>query len=291
MSDRKVTVVGLGPMGRAMVRAYLSAGYTVTVWNRTPEKAGDLVREGALRAGTLEEAFGAGGPVVMSLTDYDAVDAILDRVPDAALAGSTIVDLTSDTPERARRTTERMSAKGATHLVGGVQVPPPLIGTPDAVSYYSGSKAALEEHRAALEVLTGLDHLGEDPGLAPLYYQIGVSMFWSGLLGYVQGQALAQANGIGAEEFLPRALKNMDFGYFLRFYAARIDAGEHGGDVDTLTMGRASLEHVLHTGESSGVDGLLTRALIDLVGRGIAEGHGGDSLTSLIGVLRTHRSE
>ncbi|MET9782636.1 hypothetical protein [Nocardiopsis alba] len=27
------------------------------------------------------------------------------------------------------------------------------------------------------------------------------------------------------------------------------------------------------------------------LGRGIAEGHGGDSLTSLIRVLRTHRSE
>ena len=32
-----VTVIGLGPMGQAMVRTLLAGGHPVTVWNRTAE--------------------------------------------------------------------------------------------------------------------------------------------------------------------------------------------------------------------------------------------------------------
>lgn len=44
-----VTVIGLGPMGRAMAAAYLDAGYEVTVWNRSPGKDTELVARGARR--------------------------------------------------------------------------------------------------------------------------------------------------------------------------------------------------------------------------------------------------
>lgn len=31
----EVTVIGLGAMGSALARAFIKAGHTVTVWNRT----------------------------------------------------------------------------------------------------------------------------------------------------------------------------------------------------------------------------------------------------------------
>ncbi|MFC7470311.1 NAD(P)-binding domain-containing protein [Actinomadura keratinilytica] len=34
-----VSVIGLGPMGRAMVRTLLAASHEVTVWNRTASRA------------------------------------------------------------------------------------------------------------------------------------------------------------------------------------------------------------------------------------------------------------
>ncbi|MEU6035723.1 NAD(P)-binding domain-containing protein [Actinomadura sp. NPDC047616] len=285
MTVKSVTVIGLGPMGQAMAAAYLDRGYEVTVWNRTPGKADGLVARGAHRADTVEAAFKANDLVVLSLTDYTAVYAILEQAP-GALAGRTVANLTSDTPDRAREAAEWLAARGAVQITGGVQVPPPGIGTPDAMTYYSGPEKAIETHRTALEVLTGIDYLGEDPGLAALYYQIGMDMFWTGLVGFLHGQALAQANGISAREFLPNAVKTMDFRYFLEFYAPRIDAGNHEGDVDNLTMGAASLEHVLHTAQASGVDGSLPAAVLDLFRRGIAAGHGQDSLTSLTKVLK-----
>jgi 3-hydroxyisobutyrate dehydrogenase-like beta-hydroxyacid dehydrogenase len=281
-----VTVIGLGPMGQAMAGAYLRAGYGVTVWNRTPASADDLVALGARRAESVEAALVAAELVVLSLIDYDAVDAVLAQAPDAALAGRVLVNLTSDTPDRVRRKAAWLAERGAVQITGGVQVPPPGIGTPEAITYYSGPERMIEAHRSALEVLTAVDYLGEDQGLAPLYYQIGIDMFWTALAGYLHGQAVAEANGISAEEFLPRAVKSMDLRYFLEFYAPRITAGNHEGDVDRVSMGAASVEHVLRTTRAAGVDGALPSAVLEIFRRGVAAGHGQSSLTSLVGVLQ-----
>ncbi|RJL27105.1 NAD(P)-dependent oxidoreductase [Bailinhaonella thermotolerans] len=286
MTGKNVTVIGLGPMGQAMARAYLNAGYDVTVWNRTASRADDLVALGAKAADNVEAALTANELVVLSLTDYAAMYSILTQAPASALAGRTIANLTSETPKNAREAAAWLADRGATQITGGVLSPPPGIGRPGMSTYYSGPRDAFEAARSALEVLTGTDYLGEDPGLAALYYQIGIGMFWTGLVGYVHSMALAQANGISATRFLPNALSNMSFGYFLEFYAPRIDAGDHRGDVERVSMAVASVEHVLRTAEDSGVDSRLPAAVLDILRGGVRDGRAADSLTALVEVFR-----
>ncbi|WP_407560698.1 NAD(P)-dependent oxidoreductase [Streptomyces sp. 184] len=285
MPEASVTVIGLGPMGHAMASTYLDRGYEVTLWNRTAARADGLVARGARLAGSVEEALRANELVVLSLTDYDAVYAILEQAPQA-LSGRTVANLTSDTPAKARETALWLAERGAVQITGGVQTPPSGIGSADAATYYSGPADAVARQRTALEVLTGIEYLGEDPGLAALYYQIGINMFWTGLVGYLHGQSVAAANGISAEQFLEHAVKTMDFKYFLEFYAPRIDAGNHEGEVDNVGMAVASLTHVVHTAEDSGVDASVPSAVLDLFRRGVAEGHAHRSLTSLVEVLK-----
>ncbi|MFB4314869.1 NAD(P)-binding domain-containing protein [Actinomadura sp. 21ATH] len=67
MPDRKdgrapFTVIGLGPMGQALAGAFLRDGRSTTVWNRTAAKAGRLVAEGAVLAGSVDEAVAASRP-------------------------------------------------------------------------------------------------------------------------------------------------------------------------------------------------------------------------------------
>ncbi|MET9398648.1 NAD(P)-binding domain-containing protein [Kitasatospora sp. NPDC002965] len=283
---RSVTLIGLGPMGRAMAAAYLDAGYAVTVWNRTAGRAGELVARGAVLAPGAAEAVAANDLVVLSLTDYDAVFAVLTAA-ESELRGKVVVNLSSDTPERAREAARWLAERGAAHLTGGVRVPPSGIGRPESDTFYSGPVEPFREHRPALEVLTGADYRGDDPGLAQLYYQIQMDLFWTSLAGYLHATAVAEANGISAEEFLPYAASTAaSMPGFLSFYAPRITAGHHGGDVDRLVMAAASLDHVLHTVEASGVDGTLPRLLADTFRRGVEAGHGGSSATSLIGLFR-----
>ena len=74
MSVERVTVLGTGRMGAAMVASLRRAGFEVTVWNRTPSKAERVAREtGALMAETAADAVAAADVVMSSLADDDAV--------------------------------------------------------------------------------------------------------------------------------------------------------------------------------------------------------------------------
>ncbi|WP_461006156.1 NAD(P)-dependent oxidoreductase [Streptomyces capparidis] len=287
MSAKKaVTVIGLGPMGQAMVRALLKGGHQVTVWNRTAARAEELVAEGAVRAADVEQALRANELVVLSLTDYDAVYAVLEPAA-GALAGRVLVNLTSDTPERARQAAAWAAGHGAEYLTGGVASPPEGIGDPEMSTYYSGPKTVFEAHRDVLEVLTGTDYLGTDPGLAALYYQLGMDVFWTGMLAWLHALAVARAHGITAREFLPHAKSTLDsLSYFAERGTAGVDSGEHPGTDDRLSMGLASMEHVLHTARDAGVDTTLPAAVTEVFRRGVRAGHGPQSFTSLFEVMR-----
>ena len=109
----RVAFLGLGIMGQSMATNLVKAGHEVTVWNRTPEKAEPLVRDGARQAKTPAEA--ANREVVLtSLANDDAVSAVVfgqDGVASglprgaAHLSASTISLAMSDrlTEEHARR--------------------------------------------------------------------------------------------------------------------------------------------------------------------------------------------
>ncbi|WP_043615602.1 NAD(P)-dependent oxidoreductase [Nonomuraea candida] len=283
---QSVTVIGLGPMGQAMVQAFLDKGHPVTVWNRTPSRADALVARGAVLAGSVEEALAANELVILSLTDYDAMYTVLEPAAHA-LSGRVLVNLSSDTPEKTRAGAKWVAGHGGVQLSGGVTVPPSGIGKPESSTFYSGPRGPFETHRPTLEALTGTDYRGEDPGLAALFYQIGMVMFWTSMLSYWQAVALADANGLTAADILPHATETMaTMPNFLSFYAARIDAGEHGGDVDRLAMGMASVEHVLHTNADAGVDTALPAAVADLFRRGMEAGHATDSFSSLVELLK-----
>ncbi|MFE0777663.1 NAD(P)-dependent oxidoreductase [Streptomyces sp. NPDC058861] len=286
-SKHDVTVIGLGPMGRAMASAFLGKGYRVTVWNRTADKADALTGAGAHRAATVHDALAAGELVVLSLTDHRAMYAVLESATEA-LPGKVLVNLGSDTPENARSAARWVSGHGARYLTGGVQASPPDIGQPGSSTFYSGPKEVFDAHREALEVLTGTDYRGEDPGLAALYYQVGMDLFWTVVLGWLHALALADAHGVSAEEILPSASYVMaGMPDFLAFYTQRIDAGEYPGDVERLSMGAASVDHVLQTARDAGVDTSLPTAVLEIFRRGTAAGRADDSVTSLIEVLRS----
>jgi 3-hydroxyisobutyrate dehydrogenase-like beta-hydroxyacid dehydrogenase len=72
---------------------------------------------------------------------------------------------------------------------------------------------------------------------------------------------------------------------FIQFCTPRIDADEPPGEVDKLSMGVASVEHVLHTTEEAGVDASLPAAVLELFKRGMREGYQNNSFTSIIKVL------
>ncbi|MFF4420618.1 NAD(P)-dependent oxidoreductase [Streptomyces sp. NPDC001549] len=281
--DAKVTVVGLGPMGRAMAAAYLDAGFEVTVWNRSTGKDDELVARGAHRAADVAEAVAASRLTVLSLID---VEAVYGTLGDTDLGGRVLANLSSDVPDKARAAARWAEARGAAYLTGGVNVPPTGIGREGSSVFVSGPREVYEEHRAALDVLAATDYRGADPGHAQLYYQLNMILFWTAYTGWYQAVAVARANGLTAADILPYAGYTADS--MRGFYtggAPLIDADEHGGEHQRLAMCAASVEHILHTAADSGVDTGILTAHAELYRRGVEAGFGADSSSRLIGLL------
>ncbi|MFF3643786.1 NAD(P)-dependent oxidoreductase [Streptomyces sp. NPDC002564] len=283
-----VTVLGLGPMGRALAAAFLAAGVRTTVWNRTPGRDGELVRQGAISAATPEEAVSASPLTVVCVVNYDASDAVLHRAPvTAALKGRTVANLSADTPDRARSTARWAVEHGIRYLDGAIMTPTTTIGTPHGVFLFSGDAALHEEHRPVLEALGGTHtHLGEDAGRAAGYDIALLDIFWTAMTGYLHALALAAAEGITARELAPFA---QGIGAILpaifESSAAETDDGTYSGADNPITSAASTMAHIVHASEAHGIDAGVMRAAEGLVRRVIEEGHGADGPTRIVELL------
>ncbi|MEV6285383.1 NAD(P)-binding domain-containing protein [Kribbella sp. NPDC051770] len=284
MTDNSaVTVLGLGPMGRALASAFAAAGHPTTVWNRTPGKAGGLA---VTEASTAAEAVAAGPLVVVCVLDYDAVDAILDSAADA-LKGRTVVNLTADSPDRARRTADWAAARGIDYLDGAIMTPTVTIGGPDAVLLYSGPQHLYDDHAPALAALGGTaSHLGEDPGRAAAYDVALLGIFWTAMTGIMHAFALAKAENIAAADLAGFARGITDLlSPSLDDLAANVDSGNHPGTFSNITSAAATLEHIVHVSEQHGIDAGPVEAARAIARRAIADGHGGDDFSRITDTL------
>lgn len=75
-----ISFIGLGKMGSAMVERLLHAGYSVTVFNRTPSKALPLVKLGARYADSLIQTVQEADVVMSCLLNDQAVLGMVNEV-------------------------------------------------------------------------------------------------------------------------------------------------------------------------------------------------------------------
>ena len=154
--------------GRALAGAFLMNGHPTTLWNRTAEKADYLISQG--RPFQIQSpARSLQAPVIICVLDYNVVHEVLGPVGDA-LKGRTLVNLTADSPKRAREMATWAAQHGVDYLDGAIMTPTPTIGTPAASVLYSGPESIFKVHQPTLASLGGTtSYLGADPGRAAAY--------------------------------------------------------------------------------------------------------------------------
>jgi 3-hydroxyisobutyrate dehydrogenase len=118
MSER-VGFIGLGIMGRGMAANLLRAGFDLSVWNRTPAKADELVAAGAKLAASPAE-LAAGCTVICScVSDTPDVHEVL-LGPQGAVhglkSGALVVDMSTISPQGAREVAAALGKRGVHFL-------------------------------------------------------------------------------------------------------------------------------------------------------------------------------
>ena len=118
MTER-IAFLGIGLMGAPMATNLLKAGFSVTVWNRTPAKAETLAAAGAKVSPSAADAVHDTDIVITMLTNGPAVEDVLfggGKVAAAIRKGALVIDMSSIPPAIARDHAKRLAKLGIAHL-------------------------------------------------------------------------------------------------------------------------------------------------------------------------------
>jgi 3-hydroxyisobutyrate dehydrogenase-like beta-hydroxyacid dehydrogenase len=280
-----VTVLGLGAMGSALAAATVAAGHPTTVWNRTPGRASALLESGVREAASAREAVTASPLVVAVLLDHASVHETLDPVADA-LAGRTLVNLVTTTPEESRELAAWAGTRGADYLDGGIMAVPSMIGGPGSEVLYSGSRSAFDAARPVLGTWGGSTWFGEDPGLAPLYDLALLAGMYAMFAGFFHGVAMVGTAGVSASDFARRAAPWIAaMTSELAGYADVIDRRDFAGP-GQQSLEFSDLSDMVRASEEAGLATDVVAAVQALVRRQVDAGHGSDGFARAVESIR-----
>ncbi|MEV4252537.1 NAD(P)-binding domain-containing protein [Spirillospora sp. NPDC049652] len=286
---KKITLLGLGAMGAAVARAWLAAGYELTVWNRTASRAEPFAAEGAKVAASAAEAVAASPLVVACLLDDASVEAAL---ADADLGGKDLVNITTGTPEQARARAAWATGRGvARYLDGGIMAVPPMIGVPESGAYvfYSGSEELFEDAREALGVPAGARYVGADPGSAALHDVALLSAMTGMFAGVSHAFALMRGTDTTPTAFSALLVEWLTaMAGYAHGVAAQLESGDYTlGVTSNLAMMVQGNATLLRTAEERGVSAELITPFTALMERRLADGHPDEGTAGVIDLLRS----
>jgi 3-hydroxyisobutyrate dehydrogenase-like beta-hydroxyacid dehydrogenase len=117
-SSAAVAFLGIGLMGSRQARRLLDAGYDLTVWNRSREKAEALAPLGARVVDTASQAVQDAEIVVLMLENGGIVTDVLfeQGVAEALRFGSILVDMSSIKPAEAQDHARLLAERGVHHI-------------------------------------------------------------------------------------------------------------------------------------------------------------------------------
>ncbi len=119
MKEISIGWIGTGVMGNAMCGHLIDAGHQVHLFNRTRDKAANLIERGADWCPT-PKAVAQASEVVFSIVGYpqDVEQVILgpDGVLEGVKEGAVVVDMTTSSPELARTISQQAENRGVATL-------------------------------------------------------------------------------------------------------------------------------------------------------------------------------
>ena len=194
-----VAFIGLGRMGHGMAGRYLDAGFRLAVWNRSKEKAEDLIARGAQWATSPEDAAIDADAVVTMVADDEASRSVwLGKNGAAATmkAGTLAIECSTISYAHALDLSRELDNRGL------VYIDSPVTGLPDAAAsgkltlLVGAHPADLEKARPFLEPLSStIRHFGA-VGTGTVYKLNNNLMGAIQIAGIAEGLAIAEQAGL-----------------------------------------------------------------------------------------------
>lgn len=274
-----IAYLGTGLLGSNFVRALLSRGETVHVWNRSPDKAHALEQYGARAFDDPAEAVRGAERVHLTLSDDSAVDGVLERARAGFSDGVTIVDHTTTSPALTAERAKRWAKRGVAFMHAPVFMGPPNALAATGVMLASGDRTRFDSLAPHLEKMTGkLVYLGPDPARAAGIKLLGNHFLIVMGAGLIDTLALAKALEIPQDE-----VANL-FGFFnpgpmIPARLARIRSADYANPSWNLAMARKDVRLMTEAAEAGHATLEALPGIAKAMDSWIAKGHAADDWT------------
>ncbi|GGN58963.1 3-hydroxyisobutyrate dehydrogenase [Streptomyces albiflavescens] len=287
----RLAVIGTGRMGGAMVGRLRRAGFEVTVYNRSRDKAEAVAAgAGATVAATAREAAASADVVLVSLADDSAVSAAYgggDGIAAGLRPGSVVLETSTIAPETVAVLHTLVDKQAATLLDTPVSGSVSFVEEGRLTVLAGGSREALEQVRPVLDTLAErVFHVGAGGTGAAM--KLAVNSVVHGL-----NQALSEALVLAERAGIPRESAYEVFAAsavaapFVRY---KRDAYLHPDETPvafTLELVAKDLDLILDLAERVGASmhqARLNRRLVHTAAEG---GFGGRDLSAMAEFLRS----
>ncbi len=196
----KIGFIGLGNLGKAIVKRLISVGEDVIIWNRTIEKAYDLRVKIAQNPKSLISEVDI---VILNLADSNAVSEVLtgkDGLIYGECNNKIIIDTTTNHPKKVLEFHKILEEKGAFYLES------PVLGSVIPASQglltilVSGDKKAFEKAKYLLEKIGSNIFYLETPSLATKIKLINNLVLGTFMATLSEAIALAEFSGIDKQK-------------------------------------------------------------------------------------------
>lgn len=175
---KSIGFIGIGVMGKSMVRNLMNNGYEVSIYSRTKEKAIDVINEGALWCEDVKSCV-KNKDVIITIVGYprDVEEVYFgdNGVISSAKEGSYIIDMTTTSPKLATKIYEEAKEKNIFALDAPV------------------SGGDIGAKNATLSIMVGGDSIAFEE-CRPIFQCLGTNIIYEGKAG--NGQHTKMANQI-----------------------------------------------------------------------------------------------
>jgi len=278
----------MGTMGAAMAANLARAGFSLTVWNRSPGRAADVLALGATEAATPRELAASCEVVVICVSDTPDVEAVLfdpDGVAEGAASGTLVIDCSTISPSATRDFAARLRERGV------AMVDAPVSGGSEGAQkatlsiMVGGDPADVERARPVLAAMgRSITHMGPI-GAGQATKAVNQVILCGAYLGVAEGLVLAIKAGLDPEKVVEALSAGAAQSWVLQNRSARMIANDyplgfklalHLKDV-MIALGMAR-----EVGATLPVTGLAAQLENGLIG----QGHGDEDLSALARAVR-----
>ena len=280
-----VAYLGLGGMGLAMTTRLLDAGYPLTIWNRSPDKASALTARGARLAPNPEDAVASADIVFSMVSDDQALEGIA-LGPQGFIAamkpGALHVSMSTILPATATRLAGIHRERGTAYIAA------PVFGRPEAAAAgklwicISGKD---EDKARLLPVLTHLcqQHydFGAEPAAANVLKLAGNFMIASAIESMAEAFVFGEKNGLD-QHMLAEFFGDTIFACpIYKNYGRIIAEKKFEPPGFRLALGRKDVQLVAETARTSNVPMPILATLLNRFAARAAKGGGELDWTSI----------